>query len=101
LIIPLFDTMRVFLIRIINGKSPFKADNNHVHHKLLALGLTHLKATLYILGANLIIIILVLCLNRWPIIYLMMLSIFMAAFFSTLPEYIFKRKEKKLRSDKL
>lgn len=38
LIVPLFDLARVFFIRIKNGRSPFDADRNHIHHRLLALG---------------------------------------------------------------
>ena len=30
LIVPIFDTLRVFIVRILNGKSPFVADRNHV-----------------------------------------------------------------------
>lgn len=43
---PLFDVLRVFVLRIfITKKSPFRPDKNHIHHRLLALGLTHLQAT--------------------------------------------------------
>ena len=38
---PLIDTLRVFLIRVINGVSPFSADKNHIHHHLLSLGFKH------------------------------------------------------------
>ena len=41
LIVPLLDTLRVFGIRIINGRSPFTPDRNHVHHLLLDNGLSH------------------------------------------------------------
>lgn len=41
LIIPLFDTLRVFIIRLSKGKSPFTADRNHLHHLFLNLGLSH------------------------------------------------------------
>jgi UDP-GlcNAc:undecaprenyl-phosphate GlcNAc-1-phosphate transferase len=34
-IYPLLDLARVFFIRISNGKSPFTADNNHIHHLLI------------------------------------------------------------------
>lgn len=44
-ILPLFDTLRVFTIRIVNNQSPFKADRNHLHHRMLALGLNHMQAT--------------------------------------------------------
>ncbi len=100
LMIPLFDTIRVFVIRLINGKSPFRADTNHVHHKLLALGLSHLKATTYILSVNLVMILIVLLLNRKGVVDLMLMNFALATLFSILPEYIFKRKEKKLLSGK-
>ena len=45
LILPLFDTLRVFVLRIIRGKSPFSPDKNHVHHLLLNTGLNHMQST--------------------------------------------------------
>jgi UDP-N-acetylmuramyl pentapeptide phosphotransferase/UDP-N-acetylglucosamine-1-phosphate transferase len=45
LVIPLFDTLRVFTMRILQGRSPFSADRNHLHHLLLDLGLNHLQTT--------------------------------------------------------
>lgn len=33
---PIADIIRIFFIRIINGKSPFIADKNHIHHIILA-----------------------------------------------------------------
>jgi UDP-N-acetylmuramyl pentapeptide phosphotransferase/UDP-N-acetylglucosamine-1-phosphate transferase len=45
LIVPLYDTLRVFLLRALKGKSPFSADRSHVHHLLVDRGLTHLQAT--------------------------------------------------------
>ena len=46
LIVPIFDTLRVFLVRILNKRSPFKADRNHMHHVLLDNGLTHFQTSL-------------------------------------------------------
>ncbi len=45
LIVPLFDTLRVFTIRMARGRSPFTADRHHIHHYMLALGLSHRQAT--------------------------------------------------------
>ncbi len=45
LILPLFDTARVFAIRILQGRSPFYPDRLHIHHLLIDLGLTHMQAT--------------------------------------------------------
>lgn len=50
--VPLFDTFRVFTIRIVRKKSPFKADNNHIHHKLQQLGLSHGKIAMLLTGIN-------------------------------------------------
>lgn len=41
LIIPIFDTFRVFSIRILKKGSPFHADRNHLHHKLLDANFSH------------------------------------------------------------
>ena len=46
LIVPIFDTLRVFIVRIINGRSPFTADRNHMHHILIDNGLNHLWASI-------------------------------------------------------
>lgn len=52
LILPLFDTLRVFIIRIFSGQSPFKADKRHVHHILLEYGMSHLRVTICLLSIN-------------------------------------------------
>lgn len=50
---PLFDVLRVFLLRIfVAHKSPFRPDKNHIHHRLLAFGLNHLQATITIFIVN-------------------------------------------------
>ena len=49
LIIPAFDVIRVVMVRIRNGKSPFEPDKNHIHHKFLAMGFTPRKAMITIL----------------------------------------------------
>lgn len=49
LILPIVDTLNVIIVRLINKKSPFEADKNHIHHKLLNLGLTHRRSTFYII----------------------------------------------------
>jgi UDP-GlcNAc:undecaprenyl-phosphate GlcNAc-1-phosphate transferase len=59
LIIPLFDTLRVFLIRMLKGKSPFHPDRNHIHHILIDLGMTHLQATASLVVFNILMIILI------------------------------------------
>jgi UDP-GlcNAc:undecaprenyl-phosphate GlcNAc-1-phosphate transferase len=45
LMIPLFDTLRVFGLRILDRRSPFSPDRIHIHHFLLDLGFSHKKIT--------------------------------------------------------
>lgn len=52
LIVPLLDTLRVFAIRIFNGRSPFTPDRNHVHHLLLGWGLGHAGVTVTCVTIN-------------------------------------------------
>lgn len=52
LMIPLFDTLRVFGLRILARRSPFSPDRNHIHHFLLDLGFNHRKVALTCLSAN-------------------------------------------------
>ncbi len=39
--LPITDTVIVMMTRVIQGKSPVSADRTHLHHRLLALGLSH------------------------------------------------------------
>src|SRR5690606_13331083 len=56
---PMLDTLRIFFIRlIIHKKSPFEADKNHLHHRFLQLGFSHIRTTACIVLINVIIIIL-------------------------------------------
>lgn len=43
LAVPLFDTLRVFTLRILSRRSPFSPDRTHIHHYLLDLGFSHRK----------------------------------------------------------
>ncbi len=59
LIVPLFDTARVFAIRIANKKGPFSPDRNHTHHVLIDYwGLTHRQASFIIGCFNLLFVML-------------------------------------------
>jgi UDP-GlcNAc:undecaprenyl-phosphate/decaprenyl-phosphate GlcNAc-1-phosphate transferase len=47
-IIPVFDTLRVIILRLRKLQSPFKADRNHLHHQFLNLGFSHAKSVLFL-----------------------------------------------------
>ena len=52
LIIPCFDVVRVYLHRVRNGKNPFLPDKNHIHHKLLAIGMQQRTAMVTIVTVS-------------------------------------------------
>ena len=76
LIVPLFDTARVFTIRIVNKKGPFSPDRNHIHHVLIDFwGLSHKQASFIIGCFNLIFVLLFIILgstakNFWMVMVL-------------------------------
>ena len=92
LIYPLADAFRVFIIRIMQSKSPFAADKNHLHHRLLTLGFSHKRATYSIILINILLIIPVLAFNTVGagrlagFIVLTSTSLFM------IPAYIIRKK---------
>ncbi|WNB17748.1 MraY family glycosyltransferase [Marivirga arenosa] len=63
IIIPLFDTLRVFISRAIKKKSPFSPDKTHIHHILMRLGFSHSGTTLIMIATNIVIICIALALD--------------------------------------
>ncbi len=46
--LPILDTLTVMTRRMMNGRSPFSADKNHFHHRLMNLGFKHYEAVIII-----------------------------------------------------
>ena len=90
--IPVMDTLRVMLVRVINKSSPFNADNNHLHHILLNIGFSHLRTSLSLTFINFFIVIAIFLLEPYynsvhlTIIYIS-INIFWLAYF----EYLNRR----------
>ena len=60
LIIPFFDTVRVFFIRLFNSKNPFKPDRSHIHHIIIdKFNISHRKTSLVLGLSNFLVIILI------------------------------------------
>lgn len=55
--VPVFDTLRVMMSRIVKGQSPFNPDKTHLHHMFIRLGYSHIGATIAILIINAIVIL--------------------------------------------
>lgn len=94
LIVPVFDTVRVMVVRMIKGKSPFKADKRHVHHYLFELTGSHRKSTAIILFVNLIFIFASFYFAHMGVTRLIIYLLVLAAFVSSIPYYFLHRKRK-------
>jgi UDP-GlcNAc:undecaprenyl-phosphate GlcNAc-1-phosphate transferase len=83
LALPILDTLSVMVQRIVEGRSPFSADKNHIHHKLLALGFRHHEAVMliYVLQAILFVTAYILRFESDLIILAVVSALFAAAIF--------------------
>ncbi len=59
LFVPLFDTLRVSVIRIAKGISPFAPDKNHIHHRVLAMGFSQISTVLILAAINGVVVLFV------------------------------------------
>jgi len=99
LIIPLFDTCRVFILRLLRKQSPFSPDKNHIHHKLLQLGYNHIQASTRMLACNIGFIALNFILQGIGTVSLLLLNLTLALVLTIIPVYLIlikRRKEREL-----
>jgi UDP-GlcNAc:undecaprenyl-phosphate GlcNAc-1-phosphate transferase len=87
--IPVFDTIRVMLIRVLNKRSPFVADKSHLHHVLLDFGYSHTKSAVLLCLINVLNLFLVFVfepyfLSETLTVIFIVLNIFWFAVFQTL-----------------
>jgi hypothetical protein len=100
LILPLFDTLRVFTTRMLKGKSPFYPDKTHIHHLLLDCGLSHMQSTFTLVTVNLGFILLVYFLQGIGSFNLIIILLAIASISSgTL--YLYVRRQKIMRAKQL
>lgn len=111
LIVPLFDTARVFTIRVTNKKSPFSPDRNHTHHILIdSFNLSHKQASFVLGGFNLVFVILMIILgsasaNFYLVLFLILTVVALAylfyrfdySFANIKRKILFKRKVENIR----
>ncbi|MDO5614626.1 MAG: MraY family glycosyltransferase [Cruoricaptor ignavus] len=95
LILPIVDTLNVIIVRLLQKKSPFDADQNHIHHKVLRLGLSHRGATTYIISYYIILIIITYFLRHIEINLLLLIVLILGFFGAYLPDIILKFRNKK------
>lgn len=93
LFIPLFDTIRVFITRTINKKSPFKPDRNHIHHIFIDYyKFSHKKVSLIIGLFNIFLITSSIILSLYCKTYILFLYLFLCIIFFTIYFYFLRKK---------
>lgn len=82
---PVFDTAYAFLRRILKGEHPFRADKKHLHHRLLALGLSQRRSVLILYYISAYLGVMAVVLSKAPpqftalVVLLLMTGLFLLA----------------------
>jgi UDP-GlcNAc:undecaprenyl-phosphate GlcNAc-1-phosphate transferase len=102
LVIPLYDTIRVFVMRALKGQSPFTPDRSHVHHILIDIGLTHRRAAVVLILFNAFCIGLAFALSAMHISVIKMLTILLVLCFASgeiLHQVMLRNKRKNQKNE--
>ncbi|MCP4457787.1 MAG: undecaprenyl/decaprenyl-phosphate alpha-N-acetylglucosaminyl 1-phosphate transferase [Cytophagales bacterium] len=98
LVLPVYDTFRVFVIRFLAGRSPMSPDKNHVHHVLLKLGFTHAYASIILVSFNTFLVGIAWFLQPLGNNWLSLIILIFAISFGGILDYRLRRKAKSIMS---
>jgi UDP-GlcNAc:undecaprenyl-phosphate GlcNAc-1-phosphate transferase len=76
--VPIIDTFWIIVRRLSQGRSPFTPDRQHIHHRLLDLGLSHRQTVLVIYGLCAAMAVLALVLTEASLLYTFLVVFFTA-----------------------
>lgn len=79
--LPIADTLLAMSRRAVRGRPIFSADREHIHHRLLALGLTHRGAVLTLYGCSIALSLVALLLARATSLQAFILLLFLTVTF--------------------
>jgi UDP-N-acetylmuramyl pentapeptide phosphotransferase/UDP-N-acetylglucosamine-1-phosphate transferase len=99
LIVPLYDTLRVFILRALKRTSPFKADKNHLHHWLIKNGQSHAQVTLILATVNLLFILIAMALKDNAAYIVMLIIGVLASVVGQLPIYFYRHRISDIEAD--
>lgn len=99
LIVPLYDTLRVFILRALKRTSPFKADKNHLHHWLIKNGQSHGQVTLILSTVNLLFILMAMALKDNAAYIVMLIIGVLASVVGQLPIYFYRHRISDIEAD--
>ncbi|MFK7946205.1 MAG: glycosyltransferase family 4 protein [Saprospiraceae bacterium] len=95
--IPVMDTLRVMIVRILDGRSPFAPDRNHIHHKFLDSGVTHKTASIALYTINIALVITVIAFANSDSLLLGVLILFVGSASTQILVFLrYKRRDKRV-----
>lgn len=93
---PFLDLTRVVFIRLKLGLNPMKGDQNHLHHKLVGVGLSHGLSSLYIILVTFIIVVLNSQITQYDVNFQVFITLITGLFLFHLP-LLFKKSNAKIK----
>jgi UDP-N-acetylmuramyl pentapeptide phosphotransferase/UDP-N-acetylglucosamine-1-phosphate transferase len=78
LMIPLYDTLRVFILRAKRGDSPFDPGRDHIHHILIGMGMGHRKTSLTLYAMSIAITVTTYLFSMWNVNVLVLFAVVLA-----------------------
>ena len=94
LAVPVFDTLRVMVVRVLKGNSPFHPDKTHLHHLFIEMNFSHLATSFIIVSVNaIIVLILLLCWRLGASINVQVYVVIALALLFTWAFYFFMERE--------
>ena len=87
LAVPVFDTLKVMVYRLVRGRSPFLPDMTHLHHLFIELNFTHLATAAILVFCNLSIVGILLL--SWQLGASMNMQVWIVALLSLLFTWLF------------
>ncbi len=93
LLIPIFDSLRIFFIRILHRQSPFKGDRNHIHHRLQRLGFNSYQIVITLGVFNILMIFFAVAMQNLGNFFLITLLIGTCVIVNAYVTYILGKRE--------
>ena len=92
IILPLCDTLRIIILRLSQGKSPFTPDKSHIHHAIMRLGMTHAQTATILATVNVVFIVFAFVLKEYSDNYMILAVIAFSVFLSLFLDRLILKK---------
>lgn len=92
IIVPLADTLRIFILRLTRKQSPFKPDKSHIHHNFVRLGFSHGKSTILLGLTQAVFILLAVFGRNWNDNYFLLAILILCVLLSILMDRIMTKR---------